>query len=104
MELKSFSDIEKYLKGKQVYFAHEICDTNFKTIFEAGHVYKVQKIDIIQVRKDTVCIEISADNLTGLLYLDDYDTNFDLYEWVKRMFIPLNVILDAYYQTINNGK
>jgi len=104
MELKSFSDIEKYLKGKQVYFAREICDTNFKTIFESRHVYKVQKVNITEVRKDTICIEISADNLTGLLYLDDYDTNFDLYEWVKRMFIPLNVILDAYYQTINNGK
>ena len=49
MNMLSFTDVEKYLMNKQVYFRKEIANSDFKTIAEANKVHTVKGVEITRL-------------------------------------------------------
>ena len=46
MNILSFTDAEKYLMNRQVYFRTEIANVDLKTIAKAGRVHDVGRVEI----------------------------------------------------------
>lgn len=94
MKIKTFEDVEKYLQYKQVYFRIEIVTQDFKTITDVGRVCNVQKVEAKRLNSTTILLSMKIDGKEANIY--EYKDDSKFFEWVKKHFIPLHIIVDHY--------
>lgn len=91
MKILSFTDAEKYLMNKQVYFRIEITNSDLKTIAKSNKVHDVGNVEIKRLNDSTVVLHIEINNNTTSIY--EYKTDFELFSWIKLNFIPVNELV-----------
>jgi predicted nucleotidyltransferase len=88
MKLQTYQDVEKYLSFKEVYFREEICDIDFKTIVEANKVEYIGKVEIKQIRENTIFFSLTVKGKEVNIITEKKDAEF--FEFIKTNFIPVS--------------
>ena len=94
MNILSYSDVEKYLQNKQVYFRKSIETADFKTFAKENKVYTISKVEIQRINEERIAFTIIINGKETTLY--EYKTDLEFFDFVKTNFIPVYVLLDAY--------
>lgn len=94
MNILSFTDAEKYLINKQVYFMKEIANSDLKTIAKADKVHNVGKVEITRLNDNTISIYIGINNEMANIY--EYKTDLELFAWIRTNFIPVNELVNKW--------
>ena len=91
MNILSFTDAEKYLMNKQVYFMKEIANSDFKTIAEANKVHNVKGVEITRLNERTISFDIIINDIKTTMY--EYKTDLELFSWIRTNLIPVNELV-----------
>ena len=94
MNILSFTDAEKYLQNRQVYFRKEISNSDLKTIAKPDRVHNIGRVEITRLNKTTIVIYIEINNEMANIY--EYKTNLELFAWIKTNFIPVNELVNKW--------
>lgn len=97
MNIFSFSDVQKYLENKQVYFRMELVDSDFKTIAPAQFVSSIGSVSVEEVREDTIGLTLQIGDTETTYYHHGDELSF--FAFVRSQFIPVGLLVDHYYQT-----
>lgn len=91
MNISSFTDAEKYLMNKQVYFRKEIVNSDMKTIAKSGKVHDVGRVEITRLSDSTIAVYIGINN--EMVNIFEYKTDIELFSWIRVNFIPVNELI-----------
>lgn len=94
MNILSFTDAEKYLMNKQVYFRKEIANSDFKTIAEANKVHNVKGVEITRLNEKTIAFDIIINDVETTIY--EYKTDLELFAWIRTNLIPVNELVNKW--------
>jgi len=94
MNILSFTDAEKYLMNKQVYFRKEIANSDFKTIAEANKVHNVKGVEITRLNERTISFDIIINGVETTMY--EYKTDLELFAWIRTNLIPVNELVNKW--------
>ncbi len=94
MNILSYSDVEKYLQNKQVYFRKSIETSEFKTFAKENKVYTISKVEVSRISEERIAFTIVIDKKETTLY--EYKTDLEFFAFIKVNFIPVYDLLDAY--------
>lgn len=91
MNILTFTEAEKYLMNKQVYFRKEISNSDLKTIAESNKVHNVKNVQITRLNDRTIAFDIVVNNVETTIY--EYKTDSEMLEWIKTNFVPVNQLV-----------
>lgn len=94
MNILSFTDAEKYLKNRQVYFRKEIVNSDFKPIAESGKVYNIGKVEITRVSDEIVAFTAIINGVETTMY--EYKSDLEMFAFVKTNFIPVSELVNKW--------
>ena len=94
MNLLSYTDAEKYLMNKQVYFRKEVSNSELITIAEAYKVHNVGKVEIEKLNDRTIVMRMRINNERVNIY--EYKTDLELFAWIRTNFIPVKELVQKY--------
>lgn len=94
MNILSYSDVEKYLQNKQVYFRKNIENSNFKNLAQENKVYNVSKVIVERISDERIAFTISINGAETTMY--EYKSDLSFFAWIKNNFIPVNELFNAY--------
>ena len=94
MNILSDEDLKTYMNGNQMYVTKTICDSDFKTQFEANRVYKIEGVIIDWFAYNHVCVEIYYEGKECRFFRTC--SNLSLYAEMKHLFIPISEMYEAW--------
>jgi hypothetical protein len=94
MNILSYSDVEKYLQNKQVYFRKNIENSNFKSLAQENKVYNISKVIVERISDERIAFTIRINGAETTLY--EYKSDLEFFAFIKTNFIPVSVLYNAY--------
>jgi hypothetical protein len=94
MNILSDEDLKTYMSYNQMYVTKTICNSDFKTLFNAHFVYKIDNVVIDWFGDNHVCVQIYSDGNEHRFYRTG--SRLALYAEIKHLFIPISEMYEAW--------
>lgn len=95
------TEIEDFLRNKQVYLIRDIVNPDMRTIAQSGKVYDIGEVEAKLIRDDIIALSIEINGEKPTLY-DSFRSVDEYMEYLEKCFIPVRDMLSAYYKLKQN--